>query len=261
MTKSYKLKLISGGASSSGKTSFLHGTLKNETPIGVSFMPIECFVNEGDSYKFILWDLKSKERFKFLFPTFCRGASAALLFFDVSNYNSFEELNYWINIFRKNTGKIPIILIGTNLDFNSREVFDEDIEKFIEKYHLDGLFFTSIQEEEDNTQKEAIFKYLVEKLDPTHEIFEFSVFFSNQMEDEHLENFLSFFSICPICKKENHFDYLKSFFLSKNSDLIKLRERLLKLVEESKCFNKRYYNNITLGIPCCQCYKNIFGKS
>ena len=258
MPKSYKLKLISGGASGCGKTSFIHGTLMNETPIGVSFKPIECIVNEGDSWKFVVWDLKAKDQFKFLFPTFCRGAAGAFLFFDVSNYNSFKELNYWINIFRRNAGDIPIILIGTKIDLNSCEVPDEDIQKLVEEQDLDRVFFTSMRENE--VKKVVIFKFLIERIDPNTPIYDFSIFLPNQMEDEKFAKFVENFSICPICRKENHFEYLRTFYYSKNYSSIKLREKLLDLVEESENFDKKYYNKIDVGIPCCHCFKNIFGK-
>lgn len=258
MPKSYKLKLISGGASGSGKTSFIHGTLINETPIGVSFKAIECFVNEGDSWKFVVWDLKARDQFKFLFPTFCRGAAGAFLFFDVSNYNSFKELNYWINIFRRNAGNIPIILIGTKIDLNSREVPDEVIQKLIEEQHLEGVFYTSIHDNEE--KKEMIFRFLIGKLDPNTPINDFSIFLPTQIEDEIFEKFLKYFSSCPICKKENHFEYLRTFYYSKNYGLIKLKEKLLELIDESEYFDK-YYNKIDVGIPCCHCFKKIFGKN
>ncbi|MFX1385547.1 MAG: hypothetical protein ACFFBP_24295, partial [Promethearchaeota archaeon] len=105
MPRSYKLKMVVGGSSGSGKTSFLLGKAQIEPEfnhLGVSFKPIECVINEGDSYKFIVWDLKVKERFKFLYPIFCRGAAGAFICFDVSNYKSFEELPFWVNVLRNN---------------------------------------------------------------------------------------------------------------------------------------------------------------
>ena len=71
MPGSYKLKLILGGLQDSGKTTFIKSDRNQNSSIGVSFESIECFVNEGDHYKFIVWDLKDKARFRFLFPYFC----------------------------------------------------------------------------------------------------------------------------------------------------------------------------------------------
>ena len=128
MPRSYKLKLVLGGSQNSGKTTFINSNRNKNSPIGVSFESIECFVNEGDYFKFIVWDLKDSERFRFLFPIFCRGASAGLLCVDLSNRESFLDLTRWITLFRESTGGIPIILIGTKSDVAKREVSGVDEE-------------------------------------------------------------------------------------------------------------------------------------
>ena len=97
MPKSYKLKLMLLGSSGSGKTSFISGHNNNDWPIGISFKIVECYANENDIYKFLIWDLKDRPRFHFMFKDFCRGAHAALLCFDLSDRNSYNALNFWIN--------------------------------------------------------------------------------------------------------------------------------------------------------------------
>ena len=70
--------------------------------------------------------------------------------------------------------------------------------------------------------------------------------------------FLEYFSTCPICKKSNHKSYLKTFYFSDNLDKKILKKRLLKLIEESKEYDDVYYNKISFGIPCCNCFKKVF---
>lgn len=259
MPKSFKLKIILGGAKNSGKTSFIEGDIINDTPIGVSFKPIECYANEGDSYKFVIWDLKDRERFRFLFPLFCRGACAGLLCFDVTDKGSFYELDNWIKLFRESAGYIPIILIGTKTDLENRKVTDEEIERFIEKNNLEYVFFTSIYEEED--QREEIFKCIVEKIDKDYPLHDFSLMVPKQFDDEDFKIFLNTFDKCPICKKENHFDSLKNFYFNKNDpETIILRENLLKLKESLEHTAKIPLNKISIGIPCCSCYKKVFNE-
>ena len=257
--------MIIGGAAGSGKTSFLTGkkSLNFEfNNLGVSFKPIECIVNNGDSYQFVCWDPNVKERYRFLFPVFCRGVSCAILCFDVSNHKSFEELSYWIKIVRKNgiinNFKIPIVLIGTKNDLNIREVTDEEAYKLIEQFDLDGIFYTSIYENDLKQKKEAAFKILIEKIEPYYQIEDFSIFIPR--EDNKFKEFLKHFSICPICKSKNHFDSLKNFYYSREPILIKLKEKLLDLIDESNDFDDIYYNDINIGIPCCKCFEMYFGK-
>ena len=77
-------------------------------------------------------------------------------------------------------------------------------------------------------------------------------------EKEILDNFVDFFSTCPICNQENHTFYLKRFYFSTNAELIRLKERLLELMKDSSEYDGNYYNKIVIGIPCCDCFKQIF---
>ncbi|TFG06132.1 MAG: GTP-binding protein, partial [Promethearchaeota archaeon] len=204
MSKTYKLKMVIGGASGSGKTSFLLGKPTLEVDygnLGVSFKPVEVIINDDDTYQFIMWDLKTKNNFKFLYPTFCRGASGAFLCFDINDHQSFEELPFWINIVRKNAiiedFKIPIILIGTKTDLNNREVSDDEIHQLMQQHDLDDVFFISIHDEDKKQKKVSIFKSLIEKIQPFYQIEDISIFIPR--EDNEFKEFLHAFSNCIIC--------------------------------------------------------------
>ena len=118
--KNSVFKIIIAGASGSGKTSFLNGLSypfndSEYLQIGVSFKLVDCLINNEDSCLLQIWDLKVTSVLESLYPSFCKGAKGALVCFDITDRNSFNELNYWIQIIRKMAGYIPIILIGTNL--------------------------------------------------------------------------------------------------------------------------------------------------
>ena len=265
MPGSYKLKMVVGGSSGSGKTSFLLGNTQIDPEfnhLGVSFKPIECVINEVDSYKFIVWDLKVKERFGFLYPIFCKGASAAFICFDTSNHKSFKEIAYWVEIFRNNEKdievKIPIILIGTKTDLNHQEVLEEEVNDLIKKYDLEGVFYTSIYDIDNKEKKEAIFKCLIEKIEPFCHVNDCSIFIPK--EDESFKKFVKQFATCPICKRNNHFQSLKNFYFSREPTVVKLREHVLELISKSMNFDDIYYNKISVGIPCCSCFEKHFSK-
>jgi GTPase SAR1 family protein len=199
MAKSYKLKLMLLGSSGSGKTSFINGNNDDDWPIGISFTLVECYANENDIYKFLIWDLKDRAHYRFMFKDFCRGAFVGLLCFDLSNRQSFLALNYWINLLREGSGNIPIILIGTKRDLENRVVKDQEILDLIKDKNLDTIFFTSIYEEND--AKQEIFRYIVQKLDQDYPLSNFSIL-PRELEDDQFKQFLTEFSICPICKSE-----------------------------------------------------------
>ena len=259
MPKSCIFKVIMGGAPGSGKTSFLRGTFfpsfNNDdeiNQIGVSFKLIDCLVNNEDSYLLQIWDLKTSPIFKHLYPSFCSGAKGSLLCFDITNRNSFTELRYWIEIVRRIAGKIPIFLIATKTDLNKYSVTEEEIQDLIEEYRLDGFFFTSINDEKHN----EIFKQLIKKMKNLLSISSFSMLLP--LYDYKFDNFMKFFSVCPICERRNHVNYLKKFYFSKDHEYFKLKENLLKLLEKSNDIGDLYYNKVKIGIPCCRCYDNLF---
>jgi small GTP-binding protein len=251
MPRSYKLKLVIGGAPGSGKTSFLHGMPINDTPIGVSFKTIECFINDGDSYKFMIWDLKAQERFRFMYPSFCRGACAALLCYDITDYDSFAALKDWVKIITRHVGDIPILLIGTKKDLGKKAVKEDEFAKFLKENNISYSYELSIHDENIKDIKSTIFQNLINNIHPEIEITDFSILFP--MEDEAFVEFAEMFLMCPICFRENHLESLVRFFYSKDPVDVLLRDNLNKLVDQLPNFS-----NLFLGIPCCKCYRKIF---
>ena len=250
------MKLILGGAKGSGKTSFIDGDNLNDSPIGVSFKPIECYANGSDNYKFIVWDLKDRLRFRFLFPYFCRGASAGLLCFDLSDRDSFFELDNWIKLLRKNVKDIPIILIGTKYDLDCFKVGKEEIRDFVNSNELHNFFLSSIYD--DNDIKKEVFKSVVESIDPNYPLNNFSLYTPKDFDSEEFKEFVQYFSVCPICKKENHYESLKSIYISNDPEMILLREQIYKAIDASCDFSLNRRRNLKIGIPCCNCYKDLF---
>lgn len=76
-----------------------------------------------------------------------------------------------------------------------------------------------------------------------------------------LDQFVDFFSTCPVCNQKNHRSYLQRFYFDTDVEKRRLKERLLELMEDARKFDENYYNKIVLGIPCCDCFKKIFFSS
>ncbi len=65
-------------------------------------------------------------RFRYAFSSFCKGASGALLLYDVTDSKSLERLPDWIQIIKSHAGAVPICLVGTKIDLgHQREVTTE----------------------------------------------------------------------------------------------------------------------------------------
>ncbi len=247
--------MVIGGVSNSGKSKFLNRTTLIEEEIGVSFQSLECLVNEGDSYKFIFWDLNAKKIFRFMYPQFCRGAKAGFLFFDLSDPLTMTELSFWIDIFKKSTQNIPLILIGTLPENGDIHINREDIDDFIEENNLNDTFFVLPHEENRREEKERIFRHLIQLINQNSEIKQFEII--SPLEDPKFIDFYRVFSVCPTCNAKNHENYLAKFFYSKDAESVKIKDLLLKLINRSQELPFSVYDQLKIGIPCCKCFKKF----
>ncbi|MBD3254837.1 MAG: hypothetical protein GF383_07075 [Candidatus Lokiarchaeota archaeon] len=252
------LKIICGGFSGSGKTTFLNGpsnpfSEEDFLQLGVSFKLIEGIIDKKHSCLLQIWDLKGIDEFKCLYPSYCKGAKGAILCFDTTDKQSLKKLTYWISIIRQNAGKIPIILIGTRGDLKN-EINPEEIKEFIEKYNLDGIFITSINYD----IREKVFRHLIEKVSKPVNISNFRI--TIPQFDAKFYKFVKFYERCPLCGRKNHFSYLKKIYLSDDKEIVKIRKSLLKVMDKSNRFSDEIHNkHLRLGIPCCVCF-NIYFK-
>ena len=68
--------------------------------------------------------------------------------------------------------------------------------------------------------------------------------------------FVRTYSTCPLCGEYLHFFNLKKVFFDEEKRLIK--DKLIKIMKSKNKNFKKFSLNI--GIPCCKCYKEIFGE-
>ncbi|MEJ2249127.1 MAG: GTP-binding protein [Candidatus Lokiarchaeota archaeon] len=118
-------KLLLLGDASVGKTSFTKRYCYNifnpseRLTIGVDFhvktMDLK-FGEEEKKIKLQIWDIGGEERFRFLLPTYCLGANAAFLLYDITRPSTLDNIPEWTSIVRQKGGPIPIMLVGAKID-------------------------------------------------------------------------------------------------------------------------------------------------
>ena len=131
------------GDASVGKTSFTKRFCYNlfnpseRLTIGVDFH-VKTIDLHGKKIKLQIWDVGGEERFRFLLPTYCLGANAAFLLYDVTRSQTLDNITEWTNIVRQKGGPIPIMLVGSKIDLEDaqREVLREYGIQVAEKHNM-----------------------------------------------------------------------------------------------------------------------------
>jgi Ras-related protein Rab-1A len=117
----YLFKLLLIGNSSVGKSSLLFRFVENVwddnfvPTIGVDF------VNNGKKVKLQIWDTAGQERFKNITASYYRGGNGVLVVYDITDRDSFENLNSWLIEIEKNANKnVYKVLIGNKSDLEEK---------------------------------------------------------------------------------------------------------------------------------------------
>ncbi|MFX1257287.1 MAG: Rab family GTPase [Promethearchaeota archaeon] len=121
----YTFKILLLGDASVGKTSFTkrycYGVFNpsEKLTIGVDFHVKTIDLESKGQIKKVklqIWDVGGEERFRFLLPTYCLGANAAFLLYDITRSDTLDNISEWISIVRQKAGTIPIMLVGAKVD-------------------------------------------------------------------------------------------------------------------------------------------------
>lgn len=120
------------GDDSVGKLSIINSYLKSSSPhTHLSIIGIEYFVKnvciKNYQIKVIIWDTNEQHIYNTIMRSYDRGADAVIIIFDLSNQQTFRNVDRWIN------DKYNTMIIGTQSDTESK-VSPEDI-NLVLKHH------------------------------------------------------------------------------------------------------------------------------
>ena len=145
-------KIIIFGDAGTGKTTLTQRFLtelfvSDQTmTIGVDFEVKSLTVNE-QKVKLQIWDFGGEERFRFLLPTYVRGARGGLFIYDITNFSSIAHIDDWLSVIRKEIraeDAFPIIAVGSKADLvESREVSSAEGIKIAKSRNVNGFIETS----------------------------------------------------------------------------------------------------------------------
>ena len=95
-------------------------------------------------YKIVLqiWDFGGEEQFRFLLPTYARGAFGGIFMYDITRVGTTLKLAEWLNTFKEGLFKdekdVPILLVGGKLDLIERRMVSLEEAKRLKEDH--GFF-------------------------------------------------------------------------------------------------------------------------
>lgn len=84
--------------------------------LGVEFHMKGIEIN-GEMVKLQIWDFAGENRFKFLLPSYIRGAKGAIFMYDITNYGSLTHVDDWLEVVKSEIKyKLPILFVGGKAD-------------------------------------------------------------------------------------------------------------------------------------------------
>lgn len=146
--KSTRVILI--GSTNVGKTSLLSqivdGKISDTTPTtGSAFSQLQTKNPDHPLVEF--WDTAGMERYRSINKSFYKEAQAAILVFDLTCYQTFEDLNSWLEEFENEApANAVVVLVGNKADLADQIEVEEDEVKTFANTHQMNYYRTSAKD-------------------------------------------------------------------------------------------------------------------
>ena len=140
----HSVKVVAVGESGVGKTCLLIRFIRDtfdensQATLGVEFMAKIIQTEKQHRIQLQLWDTAGQELFRSVTRGYYRGSAGALILFDISNRDSFENVEKWLQDVKDVAREdVVLILIGNKSDLESkRQVKYEEANDFAQKFNM-----------------------------------------------------------------------------------------------------------------------------
>lgn len=151
---SIDLKVVVLGIASVGKTSIINrycNDIFHEenslSTIGAGFFT-HSIKHKDIDVTLMLWDTAGEERFRSVAPSLLRGSNGLVLVYDVTNLQSFTELEVYLDMFLDQVNVnamsvMPVLLLGNKADLSPQEVTEQVVEDWKKKHRIVYSAFVS----------------------------------------------------------------------------------------------------------------------
>jgi small GTP-binding protein len=156
-----KYKIVLAGSMSVGKSSLITRFCDNvfyertKATIGVEFRKKVVTLDNKINIEMTIWDFGGEERYRALFPSYCNGASAALILYDTTNEESLDDIKNWVKIIDGNALENVIkVLIGSKIDLKDNRVISmAEAKKTSQKFNCIGDPIETSSKTGENVEK------------------------------------------------------------------------------------------------------------
>ena len=138
-------KVVLLGGSGVGKSSIAMRYVRNvffesnESTIGAAFLTAPVS-HEDREISLDIWDTAGQERYSSLAPMYYRGASVAIIVYDITYAESLNQAKRWVREIQRAVENCAIILVGNKLDLDSRrEISTQDAASYAEEHALEHI--------------------------------------------------------------------------------------------------------------------------
>ena len=149
--KEITYKIIIIGDQGVGKSTIIQNLIEKgkqsdqyRATIGFDIFHYSCKVKDK-IIKLQIWDTCGLEEFHSLTPNLYKNALLAIIVYSIPNRSTFENLEKWINVLKKNSQPETLVfIVGNKKDLeNERDVREEEGKKFVEDNNLNFFIETS----------------------------------------------------------------------------------------------------------------------
>ena len=131
--------------------------------IGVDFK-VKTIEIEGKKVKLQIWDTAGQERFRTVVSTYFRGAHGIFLIYDITNRDSFKNLENWLIEIEKNASENVLkILIGNKNDLeDERDIASDEGKAFANRNGMQFIETSAKMNTNVNEAFETLGKLMIE---------------------------------------------------------------------------------------------------
>ena len=158
-----EIKVILVGEMGTGKTSLINTAIGLKFQDKIASTTTNSIVNKkikinDKTYSINLWDTIGQEKYRSLTKIFMKGAKIVIFVYDITNYDSFKELNFWIESTKEILTEQPVMgIVGNKSDLFLKEEVKESEARQLAKEKGYEFSLTS-------AKNSAIFCEFLEKL-------------------------------------------------------------------------------------------------